>query len=653
MNFFLKLIISGLFFACTVCAAPHRTDSMLQALSGMPQDTFRLKTLRQWIGQVAGTPDEVVLLNALLRDAQAQNDLTHQAYAYSNLITAYFNYKNRDSILSIEKPALQFFQTHHLFKHYFNAKSLIISLHTDIGEYEYALLKGEEMYREAEAIPSIDGEISACYALAHAHFASNKYHDAIFWNRKGLELLEGQDNYLSTKMNFNYILAESYQILQQPDSMIFYTEKVREVINNYEKKYPGEASGIIAFYYTWINCRHVDYALYHNDLPQAKKYLGQATFYQEKNRFDLYSYFSTCADYYRATGQYDKAFQYIEKETALREKNKDTDPSLLKKRALIYNYMGNDSLALREIYASIQLSDSLNRQRFTHQSDQLRSIYEINRLETEGKKQEGLIRIQFLTLVCLALFLLLLVYYLFKFYCIRKQLSVAAREADEANSATSGFLHNMQRGIQAFLQDIARVSDRLIEESDPAKRAAYADRLRAQNELAQHVIFNILDVSKIESDRMKFHFEEINLKGLIQEVASSVRHTVGNGVEIKILADEGLLIQTDLMRLHQILSNVLRYAVSHTAGKEIRLACKKEGLSILFSVSGENWTITEEEQQNMFDRLAQTSGKLQEMELDMIISRGLILKLGGRIYVFTGPDSRIEFIFPLSPTPEK
>lgn len=447
-------------------------------------------------------------------------------------------------------------------------------------------------------------------------------------------------------------MAESYQVLRQPDSMVFYTDKVQEVLNEYEAKYPGQAGNITAFYHAWINSRYADYALFHNDLPKAKSYLDKATSYQEKNTFDLYSYFSTYADYYRATGQFGKAFQFIEQEAALRMKEPDAEAGLSKRRALIYNQMGNDSLALSEIQKSIGISDSLTRKRFSDQSDQLRSIYEINRLETEGKKQTDIIRMQFLMLICLVLFLLLLAYYLFKFYRIRKQLARAAREADEANSATSGFLHNMQRGIQAFLQDIAQVSDRLINESSPRKRTQYADQLRAQNEIAQHVIFNILDVSKIESDRMKFHYEEIRLKGLVQEVTSTLRHTIRNGVAITITADDNLLIRTDLMRLHQILTNILRYAVTHTHGKEICLAIKHQDQSVLFSVSGEEWTLSEEEKQTMFDRLAQTAGKLQEMELEMIISRGLILKLGGQIQVYTGTDSRIEFSFPSSPTPE-
>lgn len=652
MNLLLKLVICGLLAVCSVHAIPSRTDSVLQTVAGLPHDTTCLKKLKYWCGQLSGKPDEFILLEALLQEARLQNDVSYQAYAYYGLLRYYFNFNNRDSLLSLSKPALQFFKKHALHRHYFNARSLIISLHTDRGEYEFSLIKGEEMYREAIAAGNIDGEIAACNALAHANFVSHKYHDAIFWNKKGLQLIEGRENYLSTKMNFNYVAAQSYQLLQQPDSMRFYVDQVRQVMDAYVKKYPGQADNITAYYYAWIYSQYADYALYRNDLPKAKKYLDRATSYQEKNTFDLYSYFSTYADYYRATAQYDEAFRSLEKEAALRQKNKESDPSLLKKRALIYAQMGNDTLALSEIQKSIRLADSLNRQRFSDQSDQLRSIYEINRLQTEGEKQAKFIRMQILTLTCLFFVVLLLVFCLYKFYRIRQQLALAAREADEANSATSGFLHNMQRGIQAFLQDIAHVSDLLINESDPQKRSDYAAQLRTQNEIAQHVIFNILDVSKIESDRMRFHFEEIDLQGLVYEAVSAVRHTLRTGTEIKLTAPDGIRICTDLMRMHQILTTVLRYAVVHTPGKEIRMTYRKQDDSVRFSVSGPDWILSEKERQTMFDRLAQTSGKLQEMELDMIISRGLILKLGGRIEIHTGTDSRIEFTFPLSTTPE-
>lgn len=651
MNLFFKLIISVFLFAGALHAAvPNRIDSILQVISELPPDTTRLKTLKYWSRQLAATPHERALLETLRKEAQIQNNPSYQAYAYYGLLKYYYNFNYQDSLRLLAKTALHFLKKNDLHQYYFNARYLLVTLHTDLGEYEFSLLKGEEMYREAVAISNRDGEIAACNALAHANFASHKYHDAIYWNRKGLRLVEGKEGYLSTEMNFNYVMAQSYQRLQQPDSMKRYTDQVRQVINHYEKKYPGMAPNIIAYYYAWIYSRYADYELYRNDLQKAKSYLDRAASFQEKNTFDLYSYFSTYADYYRATGQYDAAFRSLEKEAALREKNNKPDPSLLTKRALIYARMGNDTLALSEIQKSIQLADSLNRKRFSEQSDQLRSIYEINRLETEGKKQTDIIRMQILTLTGLLFFVVLLAFYLIKFYRIRKQLALAAREADEANSATSGFLQNMQRGIQAFLQDIARVSDLLIEESDPQKRAGYAERLRAQNEIAQHVIFNILDVSKIESGQMKFHLEEIDLQGPVHEAVGAIRHIVPHGTEIKINAPGGILIRTDLMRLHQILTNVLRYAVSRTSGKQIRIAYKKQAGEVRFSLSGDGWRLSEKEQQTMFDRLAQTSGKLQDMDLDMIISRGLILKLGGRIEIHTGTASRIEFTFPLSPT---
>lgn len=654
MNTFLKLIIFGLFFTCAVEASPTRTKSVIQATFALPQDTTRLSRWKYLAEQAADTPDQLLYLDALLHDARLQHDLAAQAYAHRAHVWYYFNRSDMDSTLLVGQPALEFYQKNGLSDLYFEIKSFIITLHTDRGEYEFALAKGEEMYQEAASLSSDKGKISACYVLAFANTFSSKFHDAIFWSREGLRLIGDRPDFFSQKMEFNFTLADCYRE-NQPDSMKLYVDLVKGLVDELEKTDSAQAASSTAYYRCWINCRYADYALQHNQPEQARRFLEQATSYKEKSLHtpSLYFYYTSYSDYYLATGQYEKALHSLETEVKQWEKNKgEIAPAFLERRALIHFRMGNDTLALDEIRQSIHLSDSVNRQRFADQSDQLRSLYEIKRLEDEGKKRTGIIRVQLLALTCLGALLLLLAFYFCRFYRIRKQVAIAAREADEANRTTSGFLSNMQQGIQAFLHDITRTSDRLIREPDPGKRSEYAGRLRTQNELAQHVIFNILDVSKIESGRMKFNYDEINLEGLVLEARSALQNNPFRHVEIHISATGDLLITTDALRLHQLLTNLLRYAVLHTNGKEIRLTYHPEGNSVRFTISGENWVISEEEKQRMFDRLAQTSGTLQEMELEMIISRGLILKLGGSIQVYTGASSRFEFLLPQSPTPE-
>lgn len=283
---------------------------------------------------------------------------------------------------------------------------------------------------------------------------------------------------------------------------------------------------------------------------------------------------------------------------------------------------------------------------FAEPSGLFRPAYDMDRLEAESEKRIFIIRIQIVLVLALSITVLLLFYYLSRFYRIKQELAVAAKKACRADKKTSGFLQNMSHEVQVFLQEISGLSDALIQESDPGKKQEYATEICSRNERAQRVIFDILDVSKIESDRMQFQYEKISLNGLVEEVCSSIRQQIPDDVEILLLPCESRSFTTDPVRLNQVLSNLLHYAATHTAGGRILIKYESLANEICFTISGENWTMTQEEYQFLFDRLVQTSGKLEDMKLDMLISRGLLVKMGGALTVFPDPSggTRFEFI---------
>jgi len=164
---------------------------------------------------------------------------------------------------------------------------------------------------------------------------------------------------------------------------------------------------------------------------------------------------------------------------------------------MIYYARGDYRTATDEILRSAFLADSMNNVRFIQQSKQLRSVYDMNRLEAESERRIFIIHIQIVLVLALCAVVFLLFYYLFRFYRMKQELAVAVKKACEADRKTSGFLHNMGHEVQVFLQDISGLSDALIEESENSKKQEYATEICLRNERAQRVIFDILDVSKI------------------------------------------------------------------------------------------------------------------------------------------------------------
>ena len=136
---------------------------------------------------------------------------------------------------------------------------------------------------------------------------------------------------------------------------------------------------------------------------------------------------------------------------------------------------------------------------------------------------------------------------------------MAVKEAVEADENTSVFLSNMTRVVNDFLQETSAFSESLIRETEMEKRQEYAVSLCSRNELAQRVIFDILDVSKIESDRMQFHYEDVNLARLVREVYMKMQSFATEEVRLCLLPVKEMRMTADPIRLAQVLENILHW----------------------------------------------------------------------------------------------
>ena len=652
MSIAAKYLISMLLLFCVAGMTRGEADSVMNVIRSLPCDSVRLNELSRWCKKTMDTPDELIFLDTLLNESIYQGNIDYQALAYRNKVRHYFNLNKFEDAQLAAETAVHFLHIHKKYSQYFDVKSMLINMYTNRKEYEISIRKGHEMYNEAGLLNDSRGKISACYVLAYACYVSKRNKEAIEWCKHGIDLsLELSGEPMMEVAEFYFMMAESCYGLKEMDSMKLYVDSVNKVLSDYAKKHSKDLTEYYLYYQLWLYCRYATDRLHFNEPKNALSFLEKAAALMERYKYDIYKdlYYYTWSDYYLAVGQYGEAMKALEKARGyelgwLSGEN----PEYEKKRAMIYYAMEDYPAAADEMQQSFQLADSLADVRFIDQSRQLRSIYDMNRLEAESEKQLFIIQIQIVLVVSLCIAALLLFYYLFRFYRMKKELAVAVKKACLADEKTSGFLQNMGKEVQVFLKDISSLSDALIQESETVKKQEYATQICYRNERAQRVIFDILDVSKIESDRMQFQYEEISLNGLVEEVCSTILQDIPKGVTIRLLPCEDILLPADPVRLNRALFNLLHYAVMHTCGGCICVQYENRGDEVHFSISGENWPMSEEESLSLFDRLAQTSSRLEDMRLEMLISHGLIVKMGGAMTV--SPDSAggtcFEFVLP-------
>ena len=98
-----------------------------------------------------------------------------------------------------------------------------------------------------------------------------------------------------------------------------------------------------------------------------------------------------------------------------------------------------------------------------------------------------------------------------------EELLVAKEKAEESNRLKTAFLANMSHEIRTPLNAIVGFSSVLVsDDSSPAEKAQYCDIIQKNSDLLLHLINDILDISRMESGKIKFVWEECDVVELCQ-----------------------------------------------------------------------------------------------------------------------------------------
>ncbi len=179
------------------------------------------------------------------------------------------------------------------------------------------------------------------------------------------------------------------------------------------------------------------------------------------------------------------------------------------------------------------------------------------------------------SLIILLLFILLFVIDGFMTYLFAKEMKnnvsiakKATEEANEANLAKSRFLstmsHELRTPLNAIIGLVALSRDNM---ENPVMLTDYFNKIDSSSKLLLQLISDILDVSAIESDKMKINYNEFDLTKLISSLSAIYYNQCSTkGVEFNVIL-KNFTFETlvgDSIRLNQILLNFLSNAVKFT-----------------------------------------------------------------------------------------
>ncbi len=223
-------------------------------------------------------------------------------------------------------------------------------------------------------------------------------------------------------------------------------------------------------------------------------------------------------------------------------------------------------------------------------------------------------------------------------------LELSKKEAISANDAKTAFLANMSHEIRTPLGAILGFSELLVEGS-VTERDQYLETIRRNGNLLRTLVDDILDLAKVESNQFETESIEISLKELISEIVNTFEPKTSEknlGLMITFDGNDCDLIETDPIRLKQILMNTLGNAVKFTEQGQVSLRVSSKAvpgsenkLKLLIEVSDTGIGISPEQSKKLFQPFTQADNSMTRKfggaGLGLVISRKLAQALGGTV----------------------
>ncbi|NOZ48223.1 MAG: PAS domain S-box protein [Chlorobi bacterium] len=244
---------------------------------------------------------------------------------------------------------------------------------------------------------------------------------------------------------------------------------------------------------------------------------------------------------------------------------------------------------------------------------------------------------------------------------IELELIKAKEKAEESDKLKSSFLANMSHEIRTPMNAIVGFSDLINNEiisGDEQKK--YTEIIKYNSNQLLQIINDILDISKIEVGQLKIVKKACNINDLFDKLYNVFIEETKHKEKLKIiknktLSNEECVIQTDELRLWQVLTNLINNAIKFTENGYVEFGYyiqdEEYKHNLVFYVKDTGIGISKKNIKNIFNvfhRADQATNKIYGgTGLGLSICKGITKLLGGKIWVESNVSSGSVFYFTL------
>ena len=463
------------------------------------------------------------------------------------------------------------------------------------------------------------------------HSTKGEYNDALEYYNTAKNLFEQEDleEYIS-EVTLNE--AKAYIALKEYDKAKAQLEKTIIITKKYEQR--RRLSSAL------IESGKVSFALNNNDLALSQVEEGLAI----AKAYDIFTNvneaYVTLSDIHKNRGDYKNSYEYISKHIKLSDsildvKRKDLAPGITSQS--ISKYKDDKNAQLEAQIDEVSADDNFTRittvlsiALITILSLLTLSLYKNNniRLKTNNmlhKKNDELI--------------------------------VAKEKAELASKTKANFLSTVTHELRTPLYAVTGLTNMLLEEDPKEHQVPHLKSLKFSGDYLLTFINDILQINKIEANKVELDPEVFNLKNKIENVISALSNSAkDNGTNIHLDYDSNLpeTYNGDQLKISQILINLLGNAIKFTKDGDIwvrayKIDQKDDTYRLRFEIEDNGIGITKEKQDQMFDSFSQGSVQINRKYggtgLGLSIVKGLIKILKGKIYLKSELGKGTTFFF--------
>jgi signal transduction histidine kinase/CheY-like chemotaxis protein len=340
-----------------------------------------------------------------------------------------------------------------------------------------------------------------------------------------------------------------------------------------------------------------------------------------------------------ATGKFTSAIDYYNLANSSNSNNK-TDFSIskriFKQLSVAYEKANNPKQSLVFLKKYSRITDSITNHFYSNASENMvdktqfdEQLKKIEQLDKEKKSQQKTLRFSkliFVLSIALISILSLLSFSLYKNNKIRitsnklleeknKELTIEKEKAEQASKARAEFLSTVSHELRTPLNAINGITYLLLQEKPKASQLNYLKSLEFSGSYLLNFINDILEINRLESDKIQVEKINFNLKELIENISTSFNEFIQeNNTKCHLTIDSSIseYLKGDPTKLSQIVINLLNNAIKFSKNGDVWFTIKNieesdETIKLHFEIKDNGIGIPLEKQEAIFDSFSQGS----------------------------------------------